>query len=266
MKIAICVIFSILLLGLLAPFITPYDPYLVDFSKKLLSPSLAHWCGTDELGRDILTRILYGARTSFLIILLVPLIAASLGLTVGILSGYFGGICDRLLMRITDIFLAFPKLILALAFVAVLGPKLENAILAIALTSWPAYARLCRTEIQLARRADYITAARLYGISTPRLLSVFLPPIALPSLIVRIGLDMGGIVLVAASLSFLGLGAQPPTPEWGAMAAQGRDFIFQAWWISAFPGLIIVITSLAFNILGGALRTRLDPKGKDHAS
>jgi len=250
--------------ALFGPALAPYDPYAIDFAQKLEPASWAHWCGTDELGRDVFSRILYGARPSFLIALLCPFLAAPLGLLVGLISGFFPGIVDTCLMRITDIFLAFPKLILALALVAILGPKFENVILAIALTSWPAYARMCRTEIQIARKADYITGAFLSGISKTRILLVHLPPLCFSPLLIRISLDMGAVILTAATLSFLGLGAPPPTAEWGTMVSSGRDLIFHEWWISVFPGLAIFIVSLGFTLLGNGIRDALDPQNRGH--
>jgi peptide/nickel transport system permease protein len=196
-------------------------------------------------------------------VLLVAIIAAPIGLLVGTVAGYAGGWVDAVLMRITDIFLAFPKLILALAFVAALGPGIENAIIAIAITSWPPYARIARAETLTVRNSDYISAVRLMGASPIRIVVRHIMPLCTSSLIVRVTLDMAGIILTAAGLGFLGLGAQPPLPEWGAMIASGRRFILDQWWVAAMPGIAILIVSLGFNLLGDGLRDALDPRGNN---
>jgi peptide/nickel transport system permease protein len=195
--------------------------------------------------------------------LLVAVIAAPIGLLVGTVAGYAGGWVDAVLMRITDIFLAFPKLILALAFVAALGPGIENAIIAIAITSWPPYARIARAETLTIRNSDYISAVRLMGASPFRIILRHVMPLCTSSLIVRVTLDMAGIILTAAGLGFLGLGAQPPLPEWGAMIASGRRFILDQWWVAAMPGIAILVVSLGFNFLGDGLRDALDPRGNN---
>jgi len=256
----------ILVLGLmgmaaLAPWIAPAAPDVGDLmNSRLLPPSGAHWMGTDEQGRDIFSRIVWGSRITLFVVTVVAILAAPIGLLVGTLAGYFGGWVDALLMRITDIFLAFPKLILALAFVAALGPGIENAVLAIAITAWPAYARIARAETLSLRGADFIAAVQLQGASRWRIVLRHIMPLCLPSLIVRVTLDMAGIILTAAGLGFLGLGAQPPSPEWGAMIAGGRAFVLDQWWVAAGPGIAIFIVSLAFNLLGDGLRDALDPK------
>jgi peptide/nickel transport system permease protein len=182
------------------------------------------------------------------------------GLVIGAASGYFGGWIDRILMRVTDIFLAFPRLILALAFVAALGPGVENAVLAIALTAWPPYARVARAETLTVRQSDYIAAVRLQGASAPRIVFGHVMPMCISSVIVRVTLDMAGIILTAAGLGFLGLGARPPLAEWGAMISTGRQFLLDQWWVATMPGLAIFIVSLGFNLLGDALRDVLDPR------
>ncbi|XHS79699.1 ABC transporter permease [Burkholderiaceae bacterium UC74_6] len=247
--------------ALLAPWVAPFDPTQGDLqTARLLPPSAAHWLGTDELGRDIASRLIWGSRITLFIVVLVAVLAAPLGLLVGTAAGFFGGWVDGLLMRLTDIFLAFPRLILALALAAALGPGIENAVLAIALTAWPPYARLARAETLALRQADFIAATRLAGASNMRLLTRHIMPLALPSLIVRVALDMAGIILTAAGLGFLGLGAQPPSPEWGAMIAGGRVYVLDHWWVAAGPGAAIFVVSLAFNLLGDGLRDVLDPK------
>ena len=246
-----------------APWLAPYPPDVGDLmTTRLLPPSAAHWLGTDDQGRDIGSRILHGARITLFVVGLVALLAAPLGLLVGTAAGYLGGWVDAALMRITDIALAFPRLILAMAFVAALGPGIENAVLAIALTAWPPYARLARAETLALRNADFIAAVQLLGASRWRIVTRHLMPLALPSVMVRVSLDMAGIILTAAGLGFLGLGAQPPLPEWGAMIAAGRAYVLDQWWVAAGPGLAIFLVSLAFNLLGDGLRDALDPKGE----
>jgi peptide/nickel transport system permease protein len=245
----------------LAPWIAPQDPYAQNLADRLQPPSGAHWLGTDALGRDILSRLIYGSRITLFIVGTVALIAPIIGLFIGTVAGFAGGWVDQILMRVTDIFLAFPKLILALAFVAALGPSIGNAVLALALTAWPPYARLARAETLTVRHADFIAAARLQGAGPLRLLVRHVWPLCVSSLIVRVALDMAGIILSAAGLGFLGLGAQPPLPEWGAMISDGRTYILDFWWVAAMPGLAIFIVSMAFNLLGDGLRDVLDPKG-----
>ena len=229
-------------------------------ADRLQPPSAEHWLGTDELGRDIWSRIVHGSRLTLYIIGIVAVIVGPVGLAVGTIAGYRGGWVDRVLMRITDIFLAFPRLILALAFVAALGPGIENAVIAIAITVWPPYARMARAETLTIRQADYISAVRIQGASTMRIVGRHVVPMCMSSLIVRLTLDMAGIILTAAGLGFLGLGAQPPLPEWGAMISSGRQYLLEQWWVATMPGLAIFITSLGFNLLGDGLRDTLDPK------
>jgi peptide/nickel transport system permease protein len=248
------------LMALLAPLIAPGSPYTQDLTQRLLPPSSAHWFGTDELGRDIYTRVVHGGRVTLTIVLLVAIIVAPVGLAIGTAAGYFGGLLDTVLMRITDIFLAFPRLILALAFVAALGPGLENAVIAIALTAWPPYARVARAETMTLRESDFISAVRLQGASSWRILLRHVMPLCLSSVIIRVTLDMAGIILTAAGLGFLGLGAQPPIPEWGAMVSSGRAFLLDQWWVATIPGIAIFVVSLGFNLLGDGLRDVLDPK------
>ena len=254
------IVVLLVLVAALAPVLPLQSPYTQDLAQRLLPPSAAHWFGTDELGRDLFSRIANGARITLYIVGLVSLIVVPIGLFVGTVSGYLGGVVDLVLMRITDIFLAFPRLILALAFVAALGPGIENAVIAISLTSWPPYARIARAETITVRNAAYIKAAQMQGASAPRILWHHIVPLCASSVIVRLTLDMAGIILTAAGLGFLGLGAQPPMPEWGAMISSGREYILDQWWVSAIPGLAIFLVSLGFNLLGDGLRDVLDPK------
>jgi peptide/nickel transport system permease protein len=256
------IILALVLVAIFAPALAPHSPYVGDLAgKRLLPPGPEHWLGTDDQGRDILSRLIYGSRLTLQVVLLVAIIAAPIGLLVGTVAGHAGGWVDAVLMRITDIFLAFPKLVLALAFVAALGPGIGNAIIAIAITSWPPYARIARAETLTVRNSDYISAVRLMGASPWRIVLRHIMPLCISSLIVRVTLDMAGIILTAAGLGFLGLGAQPPLPEWGAMIASGRRFILDQWWVAAMPGFAILIVSLGFNLLGDGLRDALDPKG-----
>jgi peptide/nickel transport system permease protein len=231
-----------------------------DLSSRLAAPSALHWFGADELGRDIFARTVHGARVTLSIVLLVSVVVAPIGLAVGTTAGYLGGWVDKVLMRITDVFLAFPKLVMALAFAAALGPGIENAVIAISLTAWPPYARMARAETIAIARSDFISAVNLQGASTPRILFRHIVPLCMSSLIVRLTLDMAGIILTAAGLGFLGLGAQPPTAEWGAMVSSGRDVILDQWWVATIPGIAIFIVSLGFNLLGDGLRDVFDPK------
>jgi peptide/nickel transport system permease protein len=258
------IIIALLVVAALAGVLAPYSPTFGDLKgSRLLAPSAEHWFGTDDLGRDILSRILYGSRWTLYVVILVAIIAAPIGLLVGTVAGYAGGWTDAILMRITDIFLAFPKLILALAFVAALGPGIENAVLAIAITSWPPYARIARAETLTVRNSDYIKAVQLMGASPFRIVLRHIMPLCISSLIVRVTLDMAGIILTAAGLGFLGLGAQPPLPEWGTMIASGRRFVLDQWWVAGAPGFAILIVSLGFNLLGDGLRDALDPRSGD---
>ena len=259
--VGLTIIVLFIALSLLAPLLAPYDPATQNLGNRLAFPSAEHWFGTDELGRDILSRILYGGRVTLGMVIAVVVLVAPIGLAIGCIAGYFGGIVDTVLMRVTDVFLAFPRLILALAFVAALKPGVESAILAIALTAWPPYARLARAETMTVRGSDFVAAYRLTGASAWRIIARHIAPLCVPSLVVRITLDMSSIIITAASLGFLGMGAQPPSPEWGAMIATAKRFIFEQWWVATIPGIAIFLVSLAFNFLGDGLRDVLDPKG-----
>ena len=254
------IVLALIIIAAFAPMFATHSPIAGSLSERLLPPGGQHWMGTDELGRDIWSRIVYGARITLAIVALVAVLAAPVGLLIGAISGYFGGWTDRILMGITDIFLSMPKLILALAFVAALGPGIENAIIAIAITSWPAYARIARAETLTFRNSEFIQAVQLQGASAARVIVRHILPLCSSSMIIRVTLDMAGIILTAAGLGFLGLGAQPPLPEWGAMISRGRTFILDQWWVATMPGFAIVIVSLGFCFLGDGLRDVLDPK------
>ena len=257
----LAIVIGLVLVAVFADVLAPYSPYTGDLrTTRLLAPSAAHWFGTDDQGRDILSRVLVGSRITLTVVVLVAVLAAPLGLLVGTVAGYAGGWVDAVLMRATDVFLAFPRLILALAFVAALGPGIANTALAIAITSWPPYARIARAETLQIRQSDFIAAVQLLGASPWRIVWRHIMPLCVSSVIVRVTLDMAGIILTAAGLGFLGLGAQPPMPEWGALIANGRMYVLDQWWVAAAPGAAIFIVSLAFNLLGDGLRDALDPK------
>ncbi|WP_455479066.1 ABC transporter permease [Bartonella sp. B23] len=254
------IIFIIVLCAIFAPWIATDDFVSNDLAHRLQPPSMSHYFGTDELGRDIFSRIIFGARITLYVVFLTTIIVGPIGLIVGTVSGYIGGWVDTTLMRIVDIFLAFPALILALAFSAALGPGIENASIAISIAAWPPIARLARAETLTIRSSDYVSAIRLQGASAWRIILFHVAPMCIPSVVVRLTLDMSGIILTAAGLGFLGLGAQLPSPEWGAMLSSGREFMMTNWWLVAIPGCAILLASLAFNLLGDGLRDVLDPR------
>lgn len=256
------IIAALILTAIFAGLIAPDGPGGQFLDRRLLPPSAEHWFGTDQLGRDIFARVVHGAQITLQIVALVAIISAPLGLLIGAISGYFGGWIDRTLMGVTDVFLSMPKLVLALAFAAALGPGIENAIIAIAITTWPAYARIARAETLTLRNSEFVAAALLLGASHTRIITRHVLPLCTSSMIIRVTLDMAGIILTAAGLGFLGLGAQPPEPEWGAMISGGRSFIYDQWWVSTFPGFAIILVSLGFCFLGDGLRDVLDPKSE----
>ncbi|MDG2199206.1 MAG: ABC transporter permease subunit [SAR324 cluster bacterium] len=252
--------------ALLADWIAPYDP-TVQYREHLLQPpfwqeggSLAFPLGTDAVGRDMLSRLLYGARYSFYVGIVVVTVSAAGGIVVGLLSGFAPKWLDTILMRVMDIILAFPSLLLALVLVAILGPSLTNAMIAIAIVLQPHYVRLTRSSVLAERSKDYVTAAKVTGAKLPRLMFITVLPNCLSPIIVQAALSFSTAILDAAALGFLGMGAQPPTPEWGTMLAEAREFILRAWWVVTFPGLAILITVLAINLMGDGLRDALDPK------
>jgi peptide/nickel transport system permease protein len=246
--------------ALFAPLLAPADPLKQTLSNRLKPPSAEHWMGTDQLGRDILSRMIYGARISLLIGLVVVGLAAGVGIFVGLVAGYVGGWLDEGLMRITDVFFAFPALILAMAISGALGPSLTNAMIAIAIVSWPVYARLVRGQVLTLRQLEYVDASRSLGASPGRIMWQHILPNSLSPLLVQASFDMGAAILAAAGLSFIGFGTQPPTPEWGIMVSDGRNYIATHSWLSLYPGLAILLTVAAFNLIGDGLRDALDPR------
>ena len=256
--IGMVVVLAWIVVAVFAPLIAPSDPLAQNF-VQLTPPSAQHWLGTDELGRDVLSRIVYGARVSLPLAVLLVLGAMLVGSMVGALAGFFGGWVDATGMRLADVVFAFPGIILAMAVAAALGPQLRNAVLAVIVVSWPAYARLMRGLVLSARSSQYVVASRLLGASPLRALMVDIRPNVLGPILVMAALDVGNAVLLLSGLSFLGLGAQPPTAEWGAMVAAGAQN-FDKWWIGLFPGLAILTVVLAFNFIGDSLRDALDPR------
>ncbi|MDR2935325.1 MAG: ABC transporter permease subunit [Candidatus Adiutrix sp.] len=248
------------LMAVLAPWLAPYDPNALNLAARLQAPSLAHWFGTDEMGRDLLSRVVFGARVSLVIGLVVIILAGGLGTLAGASAGYLGGRFDNVVMRVMDVILSFPSLVLAMALAAALGPSLKNAILAVAFTQVPKFARLARGEALNIRERLFIKAARVSGFSAPWIITRHVIPNCLATIMVLATLTVGETILVAASLSFIGLGAQPPTPEWGAIISVGRKFLLDQWWYPTFPGLFIVLTVVGYNILGDALRDVFDPR------
>jgi peptide/nickel transport system permease protein len=256
----VILILALVMTALLAPLVTPFDPLNVDLRNKLLPPSSTHIFGTDDLGRDILSRVIAGSRISLQIAIMVVAFAFSFGTSLGVVAGFYGGVVNELLMRVTDMFLAIPSLVLAMVIAAALGPSLYNVMLSLCVTWWPWYTRLARAEAISVREKQYTEAARMIGVSNFRLIFRHILPNCLSPVIVNASMDMGFVILTAAGLSFIGLGAQPPSPEWGAMLSLGRSYLREAWWVATFPGLAILITVLGFNLLGDGLRDLLDPR------
>ena len=254
------VLILLVFVALLAPLLAPQDPLAQDLYGRLQAPSLEHPFGTDDFGRDILSRIIYGARISLRIGLVAITAAFAVGIVLGLLAGYWGGAIDTLIMRIMDLLLAFPSILLAIAVVAVTGPGIDNAIMAVSVVLIPQFARLVRSSVLSVREMAYVEAARALGAGQARILLISVLPNCMAPIIVQTTLSLGTAILDAAGLSFLGLGAQPPTPEWGAMLAGGRELLLEAPWVMTFPGLAIFAVVLALNLFGDGLRDALDPK------
>ena len=251
---------SVILVALLAPSLAPYSPNEQALERRLETPSRAHWLGLDELGRDVLSRLILGTRVSVGVGLAVVLLAGWIGTVVGLVAGYAGGRLDAALMRLTDVFMAFPGILLAIALVAVLGPALRNVVVALVVIGWVGYARLVRGQVLQLRETEFVLAARASGVSPAGVALRHLLPNVLPTLVVQASLGMAGAILSEASLSFLGLGIQPPTPSWGAMINAGRSHLIDAPHLALFPGLAILLTVMGLNFLGDALVARLDPQ------
>jgi len=247
-----------ILAAVVGPWIAPFDASAQELALRLEGPTMLHWFGLDELGRDIFTRVLAGARISLVVGLVVVSVSAAMGTLIGAVAGYYGGGIDETISRVVDILLAFPGLLLAIALVAVLGPSLVNVVLALSLIGWVGYARLVRGLVLRAREFEYVLAARAIGATTPRILLRHIVPTALPALTVQAALGMAGAILSEAALSFLGLGVQPPTPSWGTMLNYGRAHLLDAPHLTIFPGVAIALLVLGFNLLGDGLRDRIE--------
>jgi peptide/nickel transport system permease protein len=258
--IGLCITILLVILAITAPWIAPYDPIRQDLRQALQPPSARHLLGSDEFGRDILSRILHGAMISLQVGIIVVMLSGSIGVTLGVVAGWFESWPDQVISRAIEILLAFPALLLTIAAITVLGPSLINALLAIAFANVPRYARIARGTVLSLKRREFIESARAIGAGNVRIMAVHLLPNIMTPIIVLASLGVAGAILTAASLSFLGLGAQPPDPEWGAMLSTGRTFIRRAWWLTMFPGLAIMITVLGINLLGDGLRDLLDPR------
>ncbi|NTW03144.1 MAG: ABC transporter permease [Oscillochloris sp.] len=258
--IGLVIILFFVALAALAGLISPYPPLEQHISASLKAPSAEHLFGADKLGRDILSRILHGARISLFTGLSVVAMAAGLGTLVGTLAGYLGGWWDEAIMRITDIFFAFPSLILAMAIAGALGPSLQNALIAVAVVSWPVYARLVRGQVLVLREQEFVQAARAIGVGNIAIVLRHILPNTLSPLLVQASFDMGGTILAVSGLSFIGFGAQPPTPEWGVMISEGRNYITAQWWLSFFPAISMLLVVTGFNLVGDGLRDILDPR------
>ncbi|MCB4755776.1 MAG: ABC transporter permease [Elusimicrobia bacterium] len=257
------IIFVLLLLAVLAPSLIPHDPFQQNLLNRLKPPSLLHWCGTDELGRDVYSRLFLGLRVSLLIGFVASFISIFIGSLIGLVAGYWRGWMDHILMRFVDLMLCFPTLFLILTILAVIDkPSIYIVMAVIGLTAWPGLARLVRGEVLSMRERDFMLVAKGLGLSMPRILIVHLLPNVVSPIIVAATLAVGSAILTESGLSFLGLGVQPPDPSWGNILTSGKDFIHVAWWLSLFPGLAILITVLAFNLLGEGLRDVLDPRIK----
>ena len=249
-----------LFLAVFSPWIVPIDPLAMEPAVRLAPPSADHWFGTDNGGRDVFSRVAVGAQYSLIASLAILIIAAVVGSLIGLISGYLGGLVDELLMRVTDMFLAFPALVLAMGAAAALGPSLFNGVLAIAMVWWPWYARLVRGQTLVIKNQAFVEAARAVGATGPRIAFKHILRNCWSPIIVQMSLDIGYAVLTLAGLSFIGLGAQPPTPEWGTMVSSGRDYFLDQWWMVTFPGLAIFLSVMAFNLLGDGLQESLTPE------
>ncbi len=257
----VIIVLTFIFLSIFGEMVAPHDPYKQDITgSKLLAPSTDHILGTDELGRDVFSRILAGTRVSLQVAAVVLGFAVVFGTIVGAISGFFGGLVDEILMRFTDMFLAFPALILAIAIAATLGKSLTNTMIALATVFWPWYARLVRAQVLSIREREYIEAGRSIGLSSSRLMFRHILPNAASVVIIQITLDVGFAILSTSSLSFIGLGAQPPSPEWGTMLSTARNYFRDAWWYTTFPGVALTLTVFAFNVLGDGLQDALDPR------
>jgi len=259
-RIGTVIVIVFLLAAVLAPFLTRYDPLQPNLDEVFQRPSLQHPFGTDEMGRDVLTRVLYGARVSLQVVVVTLAVACGIGVVVGAISGYAGGMVDEVIMRVTDMFLAFPALILTMAVGAALGPSIQHAMLAVGIVWWPLYARLIRGQVLALKEEEFVEASRSAGANPAWVIFRHILPNTLTALMVQMTMDVGQVILTTAGLSFVGVGAQPPLPEWGLMVSTGRVYLEHQWWVGLFPGLAIFIVALGFNLAGDGLRDALDPE------
>jgi peptide/nickel transport system permease protein len=260
---AIILIMLLIITAILAPIIAPYPDQGLGAANpqaRFLPPSSEHLFGTDEMGRDIFSRIIFGTRISLTISTVTVILALCIALPLGLISGYYGGFVDEVLMRITDVFLSFPPLLIAIVIASFMGPSLNNAVLAIVIAWWPWYSRIVRAQTIAIKERPFVKAAKCIGTSDLVIMFNHILPNTIAPVIIQASMDMGGVILTAASLSFIGLGAQPPVPEWGLIISSARTYIIDAWWYSAFPGLVIFVTVLSFNLIGDGLREVLDPR------
>lgn len=257
------IVVLIILFGILAPVVSPYNPVAIDIVHKLQPPGAIHWFGTDEMGRDIFSRVIYGCRISIQVGLYIVLIASCVGTVIGSISGYRGGAFDQAIMTVTDMVLSFPALVLAMALAAALGPSLFNTMLAVAIVKIPLYVRLVRAQVLSLKEKPYVKAAQTFGAGRLWILSRHIIPNCLAPVLIQVTLGIGDAILTASSLSFIGLGAQPPTPEWGAMISTARIYALDQWWYVTFPGIAIFLTVVGFNLVGDGIRDILDPRSKN---
>lgn len=260
---AFIIIGILIVVAILAPVLAPYPEQGrggANMVEKLLAPSASHWLGTDEMGRDVLSRILFGARISLVISTITIALALLIAVPLGVISGYYGGVVDEILMRVTDVFLSFPPLLIAIVVASFMGPSLKNAVIAIVIAWWPWYARVIRAQVMAMKERPFVAAARCIGTSDWTIMFSHILPNCISPVIIQASMDMGSVLITAASLSFIGLGAQAPQPEWGLIVSTARRYILDSWWYSVFPGLAIFITVLSFNLIGDGLREVLDPR------
>lgn len=257
------IVLFLVIIAVFAPFITPHDPYAIDLNKQLLAPSAQYWLGTDKFGRDLMTRIIYGTRISLVLGLVPSLFSLLIGAVMGIASGYCGGKTDFIIMRFADVMLAFPSLILAMVVMYTLGPNLFNIFIAISLVGWAGIARVVRSQTLSLKEKEFVEAARAIGVKRNRIMLMHILPNCLPALIVLFSLSIPEAIMYESCLSFLGVGAQPPTPSWGLLVSRGKEHLFSAPWVAIMPGVAILITVMAFNFIGDGLRDALDPYMKN---
>lgn len=258
--VGIIVVIIFLFVAFFAPWLAPYNPIKQNLDNILQPPSLPHPFGTDTLGRDIFSRVIYGARISLVIGVMVVTVSSIIGIFFGLVSGFFGGYIDLIIMRFTDLFLSFPALILAMAIAGALGPSLTNTMIAISLVWWPSYARLIRGQVLAIKHKEFVEAANALGESNIKIMLGHVLPNSVGPAVIQATMDLGSVILTAAGLSFIGFGAQPPIPEWGSMISLGRNYFLKQWWLATFPGLAILFTVIGFNLLGDGVRDLLDPR------